>query len=133
VRSADDAFHVAIPARDLDEAEGFYNRKLGCQIARRYADRVTFNFFGDQLVCHYTPNEPVRQPSLYPRHFGITFREAERFDALLRLIEIRKIPVHENAQVRFEGTVEEHRTVVLQDPTGNMLEFKQYVDERMIY
>ena len=133
MRSAEDAFHIAVPARDLGDAEHFYNRLLGCQVARRYPDRVTFNFFGDQLVCHYTPDEPVREPSLYPRHFGVTFRAPEHFDALLRLIEIRKVPMFEDVQLRFEGTVEEHRTVVLRDPTGNMLEFKQYADPRMMY
>ena len=47
-----DAFHLAIPAYDLDEAEDFYVRQLGCKLARRYPDRITLDFFGDQLVCH---------------------------------------------------------------------------------
>jgi hypothetical protein len=29
--------------------------------------------------------------------------------------------------------VEEHRTFVLVDPTGNLLEFKHYNDHRMMY
>jgi hypothetical protein len=29
--------------------------------------------------------------------------------------------------------VEEHRTFVLADPTGNLLEFKHYNDPRMMY
>jgi uncharacterized protein len=133
VRSTNDAFHLAIPARDLGEAEHFYNRLLGCQVARRYPDRVTINFFGDQLVCHHSPDEPVPEPKLYPRHFGVTFRAREDFAALLRLVELRKIPVFQEARLRFEGTAEEHRTVVLRDPTGNLLEFKHYQDHRMIY
>jgi uncharacterized protein len=126
-------FHVAIPARDLAEAENFYNRLLGCSVARRYPDRITFNFFGDQLVCHYSPDEPKGKPSLYPRHFGVTFRAEKDFTSLLRLLELRKVPMFAEVQCRFEGTVEEHSTFVLRDPTGNMLEFKHYVDPRMIY
>jgi extradiol dioxygenase family protein len=133
MRSAGDAFHLAIPARDLDAAAHFYNQLLGCQIARRYADRITFNFFGDQLVCHLSPDEPVTEPALYPRHFGMTFRARADFDALLRLVEIRKVPVFQQARLRFEGTIEEHSTVVVRDPTGNLLEFKHYVDHRMMY
>ncbi|MGW4369362.1 VOC family protein [Nocardia takedensis] len=133
MRTTHDAFHLAIPARDLDEAENFYNRLLGCQIARRYADRITVNFFGDQVVCHLSPEEPVREPTLYPRHFGITFRDRPDFDALLRLVEIRKVPVFQEAQLRFTGTVEEHSTLVLRDPSDNLLEFKHYRDPRMMY
>jgi extradiol dioxygenase family protein len=133
VRDTGDAFHLAIPARDLDAAAHFYNQQLGCQIARRYADRITFNFFGDQLVCHLSPDEPVAEPTLYPRHFGVTFRERADFDALLRLVEIRKVQVFRPVRLRFEGTIEEHSTVVLRDPTDNLLEFKYYADHRMMY
>jgi extradiol dioxygenase family protein len=133
VRNAGDAFHIAIPARDLDAAAHFYNTLLGCRIARLYPDRITFDFFGDQLVCHHSPDEPVAEPALYPRHFGVTFRSRADFDALLRLIEIRKVPVFQQARFRFEGTVEEHSTVVLVDPTANLLEFKHYPDPRMMY
>src|SRR5437016_5866952 len=107
MRSTHDAFILAIPARDLDEAEYFYNRLLGCQVARRYPDRITLNFFGDQVVCHHAPDEPVTQPTLHPRHFGVTFKDRVDFDALLRLVEARKVPVFRPAQLRFEGTVEE--------------------------
>ncbi|GAB2537577.1 VOC family protein [Nocardia heshunensis] len=133
MRSTQDAFHIAVPARNLADAEEFYRRQLGCALARRYDDRLTFDFFGDQLVCHLSPEEPVVEPALYPRHFGITFRDRTDFDNLLRLVEIRKLAVFRPAQLRFEGTVEEHSTVVLVDPTGNLLEFKHYLDPRMMY
>jgi uncharacterized protein len=133
MRSTHDAFHVAIPARDLGETEHFYVTLLGCKLARRYADRITLDFFGDQVVCHLSPDIPVAEPTLYPRHFGVTFRDGADFDALLRLVEIRKVPIFMDVQLRFPGTVEEHRTVVLRDPTDNLLEFKHYVDPRMMY
>src|SRR5260370_18219195 len=104
MRSADNVFHIAVPARDLGETEHFYNRLLGCQLARRYPDRLTFNFFGDQLVCHYSPGEPVSEAKLYPRHFAITFLPSEQFEALFRLIEIMKIPVFAAVKLRFECT-----------------------------
>ncbi len=87
VRESRDAFHLAIPAYHLDDTEDFYVRQLGCKLARRYPDRITLDFFGDQLVCHLT-EPPVRREenlALYPRHFGVTFREAEDFEALHRL------------------------------------------------
>jgi uncharacterized protein len=133
MRTTHDVFHLAIPAHDLDEAQQFYVTQLGCKLARRYDDRITVDFFGDQLVCHLTPGEPAAPESLYPRHFGVTFREATDFEALYACAMLRKIPFYQEAGKRFEGLVEEHRTFVLVDPSGNLLEFKHYSDPRMMY
>ena len=133
MREPRDAFHVAIPARDLDEAMDFYVAGLGAKLARRYADRITLDFFGDQLVCHLAPDAVAGEPELYPRHFGVTFAREADFDRLLRLVEQRKLRVLREPARRFEGTAEEHRTVFLGDPSNNVLEFKWYVDPRMMY
>lgn len=132
MRTNHDAFHVAVPARDLDEAVEFYCGGLGAKLARRYADRATFDFFGDQLVCHLSEDIPERA-RVYPRHFGVTFAHADDFDRLLRLLERRKISPLQPATKRFEGTAEEHRTVLLSDPSNNVIEFKNYIDPRMMY
>jgi extradiol dioxygenase family protein len=133
VRTTHDVFHLAIPADDLDAAQDFYVAKLGCKLARRYHDRITLDFFGDQVVCHLTSGEPATPESLYPRHFGVTFRAAADFDALHACAVMRKIPFYHEVSLRFEGLVEEHRTFVLVDPAGNLLEFKHYNDPRMMY
>jgi uncharacterized protein len=135
VRTQHDVFHLAIPVHDLGEAEHFYVDLLGCKLARRYADRITLDFFGDQLVCHLSESTavPVPPTSLYPRHFGVTFRAAEDFRALHELAVTRKIPFFAESSTRFDGLVEVHETFVLVDPSGNLLEFKHYADPRMMY
>ncbi len=135
MRTASDVFHLAIPVHDLDTAQHFYNHLLGCKLARRYPDRITLDFFGDQLVCHLTVGDgpPPTPASLYPRHFGVTFRDAADFEALHEVAVIRKIPFFAGVSTRFEGLAEEHRTFVLADPSGNLLEFKHYRDPRMMY
>ena len=75
MRETHDSFHLAIPARDLDEAYDFYVKGLGCKLARRYDDRITLDFFGDQVVCHLS-DKWEREVDMYPRHFGVTFRGA---------------------------------------------------------
>jgi hypothetical protein len=127
-----DACHVAIPARDLDEAVEFYVFQLGAKLARRYPDRVTFDFFGDQLVCHLSDDVPA-EPVAYPRHFGVSFAHTEDFDRLSRLVEHRKLRVLSGPSVRFEGTAEQHRTIFLVDPSNNVIEFKNYDDPRLQY
>ena len=132
MRDIHDACHIAIPARDLDEALEFYVFGLGAKLARRYPDRITLDFFGDQVVCHLS--ETVDPPEgLYPRHFGVTFRERADWDRLRELAERRKLPFFAEPFLRFEGMVEEHESFVLQDPSHNLLEFKYYADPRMMY
>jgi len=66
----------------------------------------------------------------YPRHFGVSFANAEDFDRLLRF---RKLRVLSGPELSFEGTAEQHRTIFLADPSNNVLEFKNYDDSRLQY
>ncbi|HKA02782.1 MAG TPA: VOC family protein [Acidimicrobiales bacterium] len=132
MRDERDVFHLAIPVHDLDEARRFYVDQLGCHLARGYPDRITLDFFGEQVVCHLS-NEIVPEPALYPRHFGITFRHREDFDRVLFLAQQREIRFFQDVKPRFEHLVEEHLTFVLQDPSNNLIEFKHYRDPRMMW
>lgn len=137
MRESRDVFHLAIPAYDLDATVAFYVSKLGCKLARRYDDRVTIDFFGDQLVCHLSPAPDVTPAMadlpMYPRHFGVTFREALAFDQVYDLCRQRDVPLFADVAARFEGRVEVHRTFVACDPAQNLIEFKHYSDPRMMY
>ena len=106
MRAKSDVFHLAIPVDDLDEAQHFYVTQLGCKLARRYEDRITLDFFGDQVVCHLDrrrSNRATPPARLYPRHFGVTFRRSEEFDALYDLALLRKIPFFSDLSTRFDG------------------------------
>ncbi len=133
MRSSRNVFHLAIPTKNLDESLDFYTNKLGCKLARRYADRITLNFFGDQVVCHLNPRGITRKPSLYPRHFGITFRDLKEFNLTLNRAKQKKAKFFKKPFVRFKGKREEHRTFFLLDPSNNVLEFKYYFDAKMMY
>ena len=104
MRTTSDAFHLAIPTHDLDAAQDFYVTRLGCKLARRYADRITLDFFGDQVVCHLVDGrEPAKPGSLYPNHFGVTFREAADFEALHACAVARKIPFYHDVSRAVRG------------------------------
>lgn len=132
MREQNKVFHLAIPCKELDETQDFYV-KLGCRLARRYDDRVTFDFFGDQVVCHLSPNEIDEKPSMYPRHFGVTFLDKAEFDQLLEYAISHNLPFFQEPMTRFKGKREEHSTFFLIDPSNNLLEFKYYNDESMVY
>lgn len=134
MRNTNDACHIAIPCRDLDEAQHFYVSQLHCKLARRYPDRITLDFFGDQLVCHLSEEDQlVKTPTMYPRHFGVTFFDRAPFDALVALARAQEIPFFQEPTVRFDGRPEAHLTFFLRDPSNNLLEFKHYFDPRMMY
>ncbi len=133
MRNSTDVFHLAIPCKDLDETVEFYVYGLGCKLARRRDDRVTLEFFGDQIVCHLDPDSVVPKPEFYPRHFGVTFREREDFDRLFMLAKKRRLEFFREWKRRFEGEVEAHVFFALIDPANNILEFKHYDDPRMMH
>jgi len=132
MRDTRNVFHLAIPCKDLDEAFEFYVTKLGCKLARRYPDRITLDFFGDQVVCHLSQKYD-RDPQMYPRHFGVTFCDVAEFENLLSLARQRGLAFFQEPTSRFEGRAEEHLTFFLVDPSNNLLEFKYYRDPRMMY
>jgi len=132
-RDPKNVFHLAIPCKDVAEAEQFYVDQLGCDVGRKYNDRVTLNYFGDQVVCHLAPDEVDQEPKMYPRHFGVTFRERGEYDQLLDRARHRSIPFFRDPFVRFPGKKEEHHTFFLVDPSNNLLEFKWYQDPSMMY
>lgn len=105
---------------------------MGCRLARRYDDRITLDFFGDQVVWRLAPDKIDARPEMCPRHFGVTFREREDFDQHLATAREKELPFFEDLFVRFEGRREEHRTFFLCDPSNNVLEFKHYNDPEMI-
>ena len=133
MRNSHNAFHLAIPCRNLDESWDFYVGKLGCGSSRRYEDRITLDFFGDQIVLHLAPEKIDPEPEIYPRHFGLTFKEAEDFDGMLARAREQGMPLFKDVFVRFFGTPEEHRAFFLIDPSNNLVEFKHYNNLRMMY
>jgi hypothetical protein len=133
MHSTKQVFHLAVPCKDLEETAQFYDSKLNCRIARRYDDRVTVDFFGDQVVFHLCPDEIAPEPKLYPRHFGVTFEDRDTFDGVLRLARDKRIPFFKEPFERFSGKRERHLTFVLVDPSNNLIEFKWYPDPEMMY
>jgi hypothetical protein len=126
-------YHLAIPCRDLEEARGFYVDLLGASLARHYPDRITLDFFGMQLVCHLAPEQIAAQPTIYPRHFGLTFRERSDFELLLERLRLAGALFFRQPFRRFQGMPEEHTAFFLCDPSNNLVEFKHYEDERKMY
>ncbi len=133
MRDPNNIFHLAIPCANIDTTKEFYVDKLGCKMGRRYDDRITLNFFGDQVVCHLHPDKVDKEPQMYPRHFGVTFKNEAEYDALLKMATEQRLTFYEKPFNRFPGKKEEHKTFFLIDPSNNLLEFKYYFSSEMMY
>ena len=80
-----------------------------------------------------TPTPRAAELRLYPRHFGVTFREGRGLRRAPRRSACSARSSSSPSSTRFEGLVEVHRTFVLRDPSDNLIEFKHYTDPRMMY
>jgi uncharacterized protein len=126
--------HIAIPCRDLAETESWYSRVLGAEPVRVLADRVTFSFGGIlQLVCHLEKRAVDPNPRAYPRHFGLTFLQTADFTRLQANIEKCGVKFMVPPGLRFPDTPHEHLTMMLVDPSFNVVEFKSYLHPENSY
>ncbi|MBW4655384.1 MAG: VOC family protein [Kaiparowitsia implicata GSE-PSE-MK54-09C] len=119
-------FHLAFPVGDVAQTKAFYVEGLGCIAGRETAQALILNLYGHQLVAHVTrePLEPQR--GVYPRHFGLVFTDEADWEALVARSHQHHLQCYQSPKLRFPDTPLEHRTVFLEDPFHNLLEFKFY-------
>ena len=126
--------HIAVPCKDLDEAARWYSEVLGAQPVRILKDRVTFSFGGVlQLVCHLERRAIETNPRAYPRHFGLTFLKTEDFGRMRDQVQKLGIKFLVRPALRFAKSTHEHETFMIVDPSGNVVEFKCYVEPKYSY
>jgi len=124
-------FHLAIPVNDLAKAVDFYENILGCDRGRESDSWIDFNLFGHQLVCHYVQESnikninPVDGDAVPVPHFGVIL-DFDQFDSLADKLKSKKQSFIIEPKIRFAGKPGEQRTMFLQDPCGNALEFKAF-------
>lgn len=126
--------HAAVGCNDIDETARWYAQVLGAQPVRILDDRVTFSFGGVlQLVCHLERRAVVRSPRAYPQHFGLTFLQMADFSRLADHVEKMGVKLLVQPATRFPDTAHEHRTFMVADPSGNVVEFKCYLRPESSY
>ena len=131
-------FHLAIPVNNLEESRAFYRDTLGCEEGRSADHWVDFNFFGHQLVIHYSELEhqtivnPVDEKSVPVPHFGVVLMQADWNRLAAKLTDLGIEFVIE-PYTRFKGEVGEQSTMFFMDPSGNALEFKAFRDLKQLF
>ena len=132
-------FHLAIPVDDLEACRVFYTKTLGCSEGRSSDIWVDLNFYGHQLVIHYSPDSgdelptnPVDGKKVPVPHFGVVLDWDDWHD-LARDLEEKGIAFIIEPYIRFKGQVGEQATMFFKDPSGNALEFKSFKDMSQLF
>ena len=132
-------FHLAFPVLNINETIQWYTNILGCKIGRQDKRWVDFNFYGHQISAHLVDNKINFQNSnivdgenIPCRHFGIILSQTE-WNKLSKELILKKINFIIKPNTRFKGKKGEQSTFFIKDPSGNILEFKSFKNDRMIF
>jgi len=132
-------FHLAIPVNDLEKNRRFYRDVLGCSEGRSSDHWVDFDFFGHQLVLHYSENSmpnliynSVDKHAVPVPHFGVVLAW-EIFHQFAESLKKQSVAFIIEPHIRFEGMVGEQATLFFHDPAGNALEFKSFKDPSQLF
>jgi extradiol dioxygenase family protein len=119
--------HLSLPVRDIEEAQDFYVRALGCQPARARDDFVDVWFFGLQLTLQDRPDEATGLVAGSARHFGVTL-ERDEFEELVERLERNDVEWLSPVSTDDAGLLTEQTKAKIVDPSGNVIEVKTYRD-----
>jgi hypothetical protein len=132
-------FHLAFPVYNIDTTIEWYVNILNCSIGRQSRLWVDFNFFGHQISAHKidkklsdSDTNPVDGHNVPSRHFGIVM-EMGKWEYLVKRLNKKRAKFIIEPNVRFKGEKGEQATFFIQDPSGNVLEFKAFKNDQMIF
>ena len=132
-------FHLAIPIFDINIAKTWYVNILNCKVGRSSENWIDFDFFGHQLVGHLVNNNvnevlsnKVDGEDVPSRHFGVIVDILE-WNELVDHLKLNNISFIVNPQQRFLGKIGSQYTFFINDPFGNAIEFKAFINNNEIF
>ncbi|MBI89853.1 MAG: glyoxalase [Candidatus Marinimicrobia bacterium] len=132
-------FHLAFPVNDLFKAREFYSEVLGCGIGRHSDKWMDFNLYGHQIVAHLSPEDcamiksnEVDGDSIPSRHFGVILSWG-KWEELINVLKKKQVEFLIQPRIRFKNKNGEQGTFFINDPSGNVLEFKSFKNDTMIF
>jgi extradiol dioxygenase family protein len=132
-------FHLAFPVHDIDAARSFYGGLLGCPEGRSAPEWIDFDFFGHQIVAHYSPDaqpkqhrNPVDGHDVPVPHFGAVLG-MPAWEDLAEKLKIAGVEFVIEPTVRFRGEPGEQATMFFLDPSGNALEIKAMANPENLF
>jgi len=132
-------FHLAFPVYNIKQTIEWYTKNLSCTIGRQDKRWVDFNFFGHQISAHKTNKNKVNEQTnsvdgydIPIKHFGIIL-DYDQWKQLAKNLKSNKIEFIIKPNTRFKGEKGEQSTMFIKDPSNNVIEFKAFKNDRMIF
>ena len=132
-------FHLAFPVIELESTKKFYTEVLECKLGRQSNKWIDFNLFGHQIVAHFSPDDCIKTntnmvdgDTVPSRHFGVIL-SWEKWLGLCEKIKKQKVRFMIDPKIRFKNQNGEQGTFFIQDPSNNVLEFKSFKDDSMVF
>lgn len=132
-------FHLAFPVDDIEATRAFYAGLLGCGVGREAERWIDFDFHGHQISAHLKPGvaaegakNEVDGDQVPVRHFGAVL-DWDAWEALSEKLRTAGANFRIDPRVRFQGEVGEQGTFFVEDPSGNVLEFKTFRDRARLF
>tara|TARA_S200000501_G_scaffold175815_1_gene165504 strand:+ start:13770 stop:14123 length:354 start_codon:yes stop_codon:yes gene_type:complete len=112
---------------------------IGCSLGRESDRWVDFNLHGHQVVAHLSPDDCSISKTNYvdgdnipSRHFGVILARV-KWEKLRTKIHDSGVQFLIEPKTRFKGHDAEQSTFFIQDPSGNILEFKSFKNKNAIF
>lgn len=115
------AFHLSLAVNDLQVSKDFYC-SLGCEIGREKDKWLDIHFFGHQVTLFHSQDRQVQPID----HFGVILNKRDWL-ALLDKVKALGLTIALAPKYHKPGERDEKAKFMLQDPDGNLLEFKYYL------
>ncbi len=132
-------FHLAIPVNNIEIADNFYGNLLGFKKGRSDKKWIDWNFFGHQLVTHLKEGDNkleainlVDGKNVPVPHFGVVL-EWNEWHKFAEKIKSKNIKFIIDPYIRFKGEIGEQATMFFSDPFQNMMEFKAFKDQTLLF
>jgi len=119
--------HLSIPVRDVEQARDFYERTLGCEVARSRDDTCDVWFYGMQITLQNRADEVRPDAGTGSRHFGVTL-ERQEFETAIARLQAADVHWVTPVTTEYEGSAVEQTKAKISDPSGNVIELKTYRD-----
>lgn len=126
-------FHLAFATTDLKRVKAFYGKFLGCKEGRSAQTWADYDFFGHQLTIQEVPMLIKTARTYNPQsnvpgtHWGIVLSLGDWRKLRDKLKKVGVKFFIEPGTV-MKGEVGEQRSMFIEDPDGNAIEFKAFED-----
>ncbi len=117
-------FHLSISVPDLVAFKAFYLDVLQCKLGRDQGSWLDIVFFGHQMTVHQSNKHRPARPI---DHFGPVL-DKEEWVATSELLTNHNVDFVMHPKITNAGMPDESGKFLINDPAGNLLEFKYYCD-----